>query len=192
MQGVKDQLIISFATAQKWRAWLADNHASSSGVGLRIFKKDSGRKSVSYDEALDEALCLGWIDGQKSSYDEQSWIQKFTPRRPKSLWSKRNQEHVARLIRENRMKPAGLKQVEAAKTDGRWDGAYDSPKNMKVPADFLNELRKDRKSYAFFKTLNKANMYSIAWRLQTAKKPETRAKRMKAISCMLAQGRKFH
>jgi uncharacterized protein YdeI (YjbR/CyaY-like superfamily) len=192
MQRVKEQLIISCATAQQWRAWLADNHASSSGIRLRISKKASGQKSVSYDEALDEALCFGWIDGQKSSYDEKSWIQKFSPRRPKSLWSKRNREHVARLIRENRMKPAGLKQVEAAKTDGRWDGAYDSPKNMIVPADFLKELRKDRKSHAFFKTLNKANMYSIAWRLQTAKKPETRTKRMKAILCMLAQGRKFH
>jgi uncharacterized protein YdeI (YjbR/CyaY-like superfamily) len=192
MQRVKEQLIISCATAQQWRAWLADNHASSSGIRLRISKKASGQKSVSYDEALDEALCFGWIDGQKSSYDEKSWIQKFSPRRPKSLWSKRNREHVARLIRENRMKPAGLKQVESAKTDGRWDGAYDSPKNMIVPADFLKELRKDRKSHAFFKTLNKANMYSIAWRLQTAKKPETRTKWMKAILCMLAQGRKFH
>ena len=121
MRSVKELPILSFPTARTWHAWLDKNHSSSSGVQLRIFKKGSGQKSVSYDEALDEALCYGWIDGQKSSYDEASWIQKFTPRRSKSIWSKRNKEHVARLIEEKRMKPAGLKQVEAAKIDGRWD-----------------------------------------------------------------------
>jgi uncharacterized protein YdeI (YjbR/CyaY-like superfamily) len=192
MQGVKEHPIVSFPTAQKWRAWLATNHASLSGAQLRIFKKGSGQKSVSYDEALDEALCFGWIDGQKKAYDEKSWIQKFMPRRSKSIWSKRNKEHIARLIKEKRMMPSGLREVEAAKKDGRWDAAYDSPKNMKIPPDFLRELKKDKSAYVFFKTLNKANLYAIAWRLQTAKKPETREKRMQTILAMLAQGKRFH
>ncbi|MHB8483467.1 MAG: YdeI/OmpD-associated family protein [Nitrospiria bacterium] len=159
---------------------------------LRIFKKGSGQKTISYDEALDEALCFGWIDGQKQAHDDRSWIQKFSPRRAKSIWSKRNKEHIVRLVKERRMKPAGLKEVEAAKKDGRWDSAYDSPKNMKIPDDFLKELKRDKKAYAFFQTLNKANTYAIAWRLQTAKKPETRKKRMSEILAMMTQGKKFH
>lgn len=186
------EILLSFPTAQKWHAWLAKNHATSDGVRVLIFKKNSKQKSVSYHEALDEALCFGWIDGQKQAYDEGSWIQKFTPRRPKSMWSKRNKEHIARLIKEKRMKVAGLKVVEAAKKDGRWDDAYDSPKNMKVPNDFLKELKKNKKAKAFFNTLNKANLYGIAWRLQTAKKPETREKRMKTLLEMLAKGEKLH
>lgn len=192
MQNIKEQPMLSFATAKKWRVWLTKNHASSSGIKLRVFKKSPSLKSVSYDEVLDEALCFGWIDGQKQAYDEKSWIQKFTPRRTKSIWSKRNKEHIARLVREHRMKPAGLKEVETAKKDGRWDGAYDSPKNMKIPDDFLNELKRDKRAYAFFQTLNKANTYAIAWRLQTAKKPETRKKRMSGILAMMAQNKKFH
>lgn len=177
----KTEPVIAFRTAQEWHDWLEHNYGTSSGIWLRIFKKASGFASVTYAEALDEALCFGWIDGQKDRYDETSFLQKFTPRRPKSIWSKRNREHIARLIKEKRMKPAGLKEVEAAKTDGRWESAYDSPSNMKVPDDFLKQLQKDEKAYAFFLTLNKANTYAIAWRLQTAKKPETRERRMKAI-----------
>ena len=192
MPGLKEHPILSFASAREWRAWLAKNHDQSNGIQLRIFKKTSGERSVSYDEALDEALCFGWIDGQRKTHDEKSWIQKFTPRRPKSVWSKRNREHVARLTKEKRMMPAGLEQVESAKKDGRWDSAYDSPKNMEVPPDFLREIEKDKSAYAFFKTLNRANLYAIAWRLQTAKKPETREKRMKAMLAMLAEGKKFH
>ncbi|MFA5935457.1 MAG: YdeI/OmpD-associated family protein [Patescibacteria group bacterium] len=189
---MKEQPVLSFATVKKWHMWLAKNHASSSGIQLRIFKKDSGQKTISYDEALDEALCFGWIDSQKRAYDEKSWIQKFTHRRAKSIWSKRNKEHVARLVKERRMQPAGLKEVESAKKDGRWDSAYDSPKNIKIPDDFLKEVKKDKRAYAFFQTLNKTNTYSIAWRLQTAKKPETRAKRMSEMLAMMAQGKKFH
>jgi uncharacterized protein YdeI (YjbR/CyaY-like superfamily) len=192
MQSVKEQPVVSFEIAQKWRSWLSKNHGSSNGVNLLIFKKDSGRKSVSYGEALDAALCFGWIDGQKKAFDEKSWIQKFTPRRLKSVWSKRNKEHIARLIEEHRMKPAGLKVVEDAKADGRWDNAYDSPSKMNIPDDFLKELRKDKRAYTFFKTLNKANLYSIVWRLQTARKPQTHRNRMKAILTMLADGRRFH
>ena len=131
-------IIKFFDTAAKWRQWLTKNNAKSDGLQLRFFKKASGKKSMTYHEALDEALCFGWIDGRSNSFDAESWIQKFTPRRPKSIWSKRNREHVARLIKEKRMTEAGLKQVDAAKKDGRWDSAYDSPKNMKVPADLLS------------------------------------------------------
>jgi uncharacterized protein YdeI (YjbR/CyaY-like superfamily) len=182
----------SFKTPTEWRRWLTKHHAKPEGIWLRFFKKASGVKSITYAEALDEALCFGWIDGQLKNFDTTSWLQKFTPRRSKSIWSKRNREHVARLIKEKRMTAAGLKEVEMAKKDGRWEGAYDSPKNMQVPADFLRELKKDKNAYAFFQTLNKANTYAIAWRLQTAKKPETREKRMQALLQMLGQGKKLH
>jgi uncharacterized protein YdeI (YjbR/CyaY-like superfamily) len=188
----KNAPIHTFSTVKAWRAWLTKNHKKPEGICLRFYKKASGKKSITHGEALDEALCFGWIDGRADKYDNESWVQKFTPRRPRSVWSKRNREHVARLIGEKRMTPAGLKEVEAAKQDGRWSAAYDSPKNMEVPADFIRELKKDEKGYEFFKTLNKANTYAIAWRLQTAKKPETREKRMKALLEMLAQGKKLH
>lgn len=184
--------IKSFATPAAWRAWLAKNHGRPEGVWLRFFKKGSGKKSLTYAEALDEALCFGWIDGQSKGIDATSWQQRFTPRRAKSMWSKRNREHVARLIKEKRMATAGLKEIAAAKADGRWESAYDSPKNMQVPPDFIRELKKDSRTYAFFQTLNKANMYAIAWRLQTAKKPETRARRKDALLQMLRAGKKLH
>ncbi len=181
-----------FSTVKKWHDWLVKNHTSPEGIWVQIFKKGSGKKTVTYAESLDEALCFGWIDGQKKSYDEESFIQKFTPRRAKSMWSKRNREHIARLIKEGRMKAAGLKEVEAAKKDGRWEQAYDAPSTMEVPADFLKELKKSKKGYEFFKTLNKTNLYSIAWRLQTAKKPETREIRMKMLIEMMKDNKKFH
>jgi uncharacterized protein YdeI (YjbR/CyaY-like superfamily) len=182
----------TFSSAAEWRSWLARHHASSSGVWIRIYKKLSRKKTVTYAEALDEVLCFGWIDGQKDKYDAESFLQKFTPRRPKSAWSKRNREHVERLIKEKRMRAAGKREVDAAKKDGRWDSAYDSGSTMKVPEDFLKELKKDAKAYEFFKTLNKANIYGIAWRLQTAKKPETRARRMEKLLAMLSQRKKLH
>jgi uncharacterized protein YdeI (YjbR/CyaY-like superfamily) len=184
--------ILSFATPAEWNAWLDKNHARSNGVWLRIFKKDSGRKTVFYAEALDEALCHGWIDGQRKSYDATSWLQRFTPRRPKSVWSKINTGHVARLNKLKKMKSAGLAAVEAAKSDGRWVAAYDSPGKAVIPKDFLNQLGINKKAMAFFGTLNKTNLYSIAWRLQTARKPETRERRMKAILGMMAKGEKLH
>lgn len=187
-----DLPIIVFKSPEEWASWLAKNHAKSSGLWLRLFKKDSEFASVTYAEALDEALCYGWIDGQLDKYDEKSWLRKFTPRRPKSVWSKRNIAHIDRLAQAGKMKPSGRKEVEAAKADGRWKRAYDSPSVMQVPADFLKVLSKDKKAKAFFATLNKANTYAIAWRLQTAKKPETRAKRMQAILARLKKGEKFH
>lgn len=187
-----DQPIKSFPTSLKWRQWLIKNHSDPTGLWLRLFKKDSGIKSINYNQALDEALCFGWIDGQKKSYDEVSWIQKFTPRRARSIWSKRNREHIERLIKEKRMTAAGLKEVDAAKADGRWDKAYDSPQNMEVPADFIQDLKKNKTAYEFFLTLNKANTYAIAWNLQTAKKPETREKRKVKFLSMLAKKEKLH
>jgi uncharacterized protein YdeI (YjbR/CyaY-like superfamily) len=184
--------ILSFTSPAEWNAWLDKNHARSNGVWLRIFKKDSGHKTVYYAEALDEALCHGWIDGQKKSFNAASWLQKFTPRRPKSIWSKINTGHVARLHKLKKMKAAGLAAVAAAKSDGRWAAAYDSPGKVVIPTDFLNQLGENKKAKAFFATLNKTNLYSIAWRLQTARKPETRKRRMKTIVAMLAKGEKFH
>lgn len=189
---MSDREIVRLDSAEKWKRWLAKNHAGSKGIWLQIFKKGCGVKTVTYDEALDGALCYGWIDGQKKTHDERSWLQGFTPRRSKSLWSKRNKERVARLTKAKKMQPAGQKEVAAAKKDGRWDAAYDSPRNAEIPKDFLTGLATDKKAKAFFDTLNKTNRYSIIWRLQTAKKPETRARRVKEILARLAQGKKFH
>jgi uncharacterized protein YdeI (YjbR/CyaY-like superfamily) len=183
----------SFASSKQWKEWLKMNYATcKNGIWLRIFKKDSGEATVTYDEALDEALCFGWIDGQKKKYDEKSWLQKFTARRSDSMWSTRNKTRAAQLIGEERMQPSGLKEIETAKKDGRWDKAYESPSQMEVPADFLAILEKDQPAYEFFKTLNKANTYAIAWRLQTAKKPETREKRMQILLKMMKNRQKLH
>jgi uncharacterized protein YdeI (YjbR/CyaY-like superfamily) len=184
--------LLFFETSEAWMKWLEKNHSDSPGVWLRFYKKSSGVRSINYDLALDEALCFGWIDGQIKSHDEQSYLQKFTPRRIRSVWSKRNIENVLRLGQEGRMKTSGIREVEAAKADGRWNIAYDSPANMSIPDDLMEALSKDSKSADFFNNLNRANKYSITFRLQTAKKTETREKRMKAILEMLSKGRKFH
>jgi uncharacterized protein YdeI (YjbR/CyaY-like superfamily) len=192
LKKANERQVLAFASAKEWRKWLAANHATSDGIWLRYYKKDSGEKTVTYAEALEEALCYGWIDGQADKYDAASYIQKFTPRRPRSIWSKINTEKAERLITEGKMKKAGMQQVELAKADGRWQRAYDSPTNMKVPEDFLQQLAKNKKAKAFFDGLNKTNLYAIAWRLQTAKKPETREKRLKEIIEMMKEGKKFH
>ena len=171
---------------------MAKKHARADGLLLRIYKKDSGVPSVTYAEALDQALCFGWIDGQKLPFDADSWVQKLTPRRAKSGWSKLNVAHADRLIQEGHMMPAGLKEVEAAKADGRWATAYDSSANATMPAEFVEELARNAKAKQFYATLNKANLYSIAYRLQSAKRPETKIKRIKLIIDMLARGEKFH
>jgi len=187
-----DLPIISFSSPAEWEQWLDQNHAISKGIWLQMFKKKSGISSVYYAEALDIALCYGWIDGQLKSIDELSYMQRFTPRRPKSIWSKRNIAHIARLTKEGRMKPAGIKEAEAAKADGRWEIAYDGQASMSLPSDFLEQLSKNKKALAFYESLNKANRYAVAWRIQTAKRPETREKRMKDILGMLAGEEKFH
>ena len=192
MKSQPDFPIIAFQTQKKWRDWLSKNHSKADGVWLRLYKKNSTVKSINHNLALDEALCFGWIDGQAKGYDEESYLQKFTPRRKRSIWSKINTEKAEQLIKDDKMHSAGLAEIEKAKADGRWEKAYDSPANMKIPSDFLKQISKKPKAHSFFKTLNKTNLYSIAWRLQTAKKPETREKRIKAIIEMLEQGKNFH
>jgi uncharacterized protein YdeI (YjbR/CyaY-like superfamily) len=187
-----DYPIISFASQTEFTDWMTENHDKENGIWLRFYKKNSGVATVVYSEALDVALCFGWIDGQLKKMDDNSYIQKFTPRRAKSIWSKRNREHIGRLEKEGRMQPAGIREVEAAKRDGRWETAYDSPGNMEIPQEFMNELSKNQKALAFFNTLNKTNLFAIGWRLQTAKTPETKEKRILSIIDMLEKGKKFH
>ncbi|HEY7182665.1 MAG TPA: YdeI/OmpD-associated family protein [Blastocatellia bacterium] len=183
---------LPFERPKDWAAWLDKNHATSSGVWLKLAKKASGIKSVTYDEALEVALCYGWIDGQKKSFDETSWLQKFTPRGPKSIWSKINTEKALRLIEGGRMKPAGLKAVESARQDGRWDAAYDAQSKAVAPADLLAALDRNTKAKAFFATLDSRNRYAILHRIHTAKKAETRAKRIEQFVRMLANKEKIH
>lgn len=184
--------IISFKLPKEFEKWLSKNYDKSSGVWINLFKKDSGIKSINHKEALDEALCYGWIDGQAKPYDEKSWLQKFTPRRKKSIWSRRNTENIERLTKAGKMKPAGLKEVEVAKADGRWQKAYHSQSKMTVPEDFLKLLSKNKKAKEFFNSLSKSTVYAITWRLHTAKKPETRERRMKKFLEMLSRGEKLH
>jgi uncharacterized protein YdeI (YjbR/CyaY-like superfamily) len=184
-------LILPFESKKKFAEWLAKNHDKSAGLWLKIAKKAAGISTVTYLEALDVALCYGWIDGQKGSFDEQYFLQKFTPRRPKSTWSKINVEKVAGLIASGEMKPSGLKAVEAAKQDGRWDAAYASQKNIVVPADFQSALNKNKKAKAFFETLTGSRRYSFLFRIETAKKAETREKRIRQFVEMLAKGETF-
>lgn len=184
--------VIEFKTLAAWEKWLEKNHDKSPGVWMRVFKKGSGIKSIEIKDALDGALCFGWIDGQRNSLDEVSYLQKYCLRRKKSIWSKVNRENVERLIAAGKMRPAGHAQIEAAKADGRWADAYDSVKNMQVPEDFMRELRKDKKALAFFETLNSQNRYAIGFRLQTAKKAETRERRLKQFIEMMKNGEKFH
>jgi uncharacterized protein YdeI (YjbR/CyaY-like superfamily) len=184
--------ILPFPSAASWEQWLSDNHSKSAGVWVQVAKKASGIPSVTHDEALDVALCYGWIDGQRKPYDDTYFLQKFTPRRSKSLWSKRNIEKIAALTAAGRMQPAGMAEVEAAKRDGRWEAAYDSSKHMVLPEDLLEALAGNQRAQTFFETLNRTNVYAIVWRLQTAKKPETRKRRLEAIVAMLDKGEKFH
>jgi uncharacterized protein YdeI (YjbR/CyaY-like superfamily) len=184
--------ILLFANKKKWTDWLAKQHDKSAGVWLQIAKKDSGISSINYEEALNVALCYGWIDGQKKAFDDQYWLQKFTPRGPKSIWSKINTEKVERLIASGDMKPAGLKAIELARQDGRWDAAYASQKNISVPADFQAALDKNKQAKAFFTTLNSVNRYAILFRIHNAKKPETRARKIREFVEMLERGEKIH
>jgi uncharacterized protein YdeI (YjbR/CyaY-like superfamily) len=183
---------LTFKSSTAFRNWLEKNHAVSEGIWLRLFKKGSGQKSLTHAQALAQALCYGWIDGQIKPYDERSWLRKFTPRRSKSRWSRINTQHVERLTKAGAMTPAGLDAVEAARRDGRWQDAYDSPRNASPPEEFLRELAKNKKAKSFFDTLSRANIYAIVYRLQTARKPETREQRTKMIVAMLGRSEKFH
>ncbi len=183
---------IAFATPSAWADWLASNHASARGLWLKLYKKGSGIASATYLEALEVALAWGWIDGQKQSHDETAWLQKFTPRGPRSLWSKVNREKALALIASGAMKPSGLEQVERAQRDGRWEAAYDSPSRAAVPEDFAAALAAHPKAAAFFATLNAANRYALLFRIQTVKKAETRARRIAQFVEMLARHEKLH
>lgn len=180
--------ILPFESKKKFADWLAKNHDKSAGVWLKIAKKAAGIPTVTYAEALDVALCYGWIDGQRNGFDDRYFLQKYTPRRPKSIWSKINVGHVERLIAGGEMKPAGLKAVEAAKQDGRWDAAYSSQKNISVPEDFQSALNKNKQAKAFFETLTASRRYSFLFRITTAKRSETREKRIRQFVEMLAKG----
>ena len=188
----KDQPVMLFASQKDWAKWLDKNQAASSGIWMRLAKKAAELKSVNYAEALDVALCYGWIDGQKKSYDADSWLQKFTPRGAKSVWSKINRAKAEELIKAGKMKPAGLLAIESAKQDGRWEAAYDSQSKATAPEDFRAELEGNLKAKEFFATLNSANRYAILFRIQTAKKAETRAKRIQQFIQMLEKGEKIH
>lgn len=187
-----DLLQISFANQKAWEKWLKANHQKSSGIWLQLAKKNSGVASITYPEALEIALCYGWIDGQKKSHSEQAWLQKFTPRGKKSIWSTINREKALALIECGKMQPAGLAEIDRAKQDGRWDQTYDSPKNIQVPSDLQAALDKNPKAKAFFAKLEGRNRYAILWRVQTAKKAETRAKRIELFIGMLERGEKIH
>jgi uncharacterized protein YdeI (YjbR/CyaY-like superfamily) len=173
-----DLPIRPFKSQASWEKWLGANHVKSSGIWMQIAKKASGISSVSYQEALDVALCYGWIDGQKRPYDDAFWLQRFTPRGPRSLWSKINTGKADGLIRTGRMQPAGLAAIQAAKADGRWESAYAPSSTTEVPPELAAALDAHPNAKAFFETLRGANRYAVLFRLQTAKKPETRAKRV--------------
>jgi uncharacterized protein YdeI (YjbR/CyaY-like superfamily) len=181
-----------FKSKQDWATWLEKNHGKSTGLWLRFAKKDSGARSVSYKEALDVALCYGWIDGQKRPENEKTWLQRFVPRSDKSLWSKINREKALGLIATGEMKAAGLEAIENANKNGRWDAAYDSPSAATVPSDFQAALDGNVQAKAFFETLDRANRYALLWRIQTAKKTETRARKIREFIGMLERGEKIH
>ena len=185
-----DLPIIPFASREAWKEWLEEQHATSNGLWLKIAKKGSGVDTVSYAEALEVALCYGWIDGQKASFDEDYWLQRFTPRRPRSKWSKVNRQKATDLIERGEMKPAGLREVERAKADGRWDSAYDAQSAATVPDDLRRELEKNDKAREFFSTLDSRNRYAILYQIQDAKRPETRTRRIAKYVAMLAEQKK--
>jgi len=184
--------ILPFASAGAWETWLDENHSSSDGLWIKFARKGSGIDSVSYAEALDAALCYGWIDGQARRFDDEYWLQRFTPRRKRSKWSKVNREKVAKLVEAGKMKPAGLREVERAKADGRWDAAYDSPSKATVPDDLQRELDENPEAADFFATLDSRNRYAILYQIQDAKKPETRARRIEKYVAMLKDGKKLY
>ncbi len=185
---VTDLPELAFETPEAWAAWLRENHESAPGVWIRIAKKASAIPSVTRAQALEEALCHGWIDGQAKSLDETYYRQKYTPRRTRSLWSKRNREKVAALIEQGRMQPAGQREIDRAKEDGRWDAAYDSPSTSTVPSDLERALDADPEAAAAFVALDGQNRYAILHRIQTARKPETRARRIERFVEMLGRG----
>ncbi len=188
-----ERLILPFASAPLWASWLAEHHADTpGGVWLKLAKKETGIATVTYAEALDEALCFGWIDGRKNALDQSWWLQHFTPRRPRSRWSKVNTEKALALIDAGRMQPAGLREIEAAKADGRWERAYDRQSVAQVPPDLQAALDENPKAAEFFATLTGANRYAVLYRIHDAKRAQTRADRIAKFVEMLARGETLH
>lgn len=181
---------LAFASPKELRKWLKSNHASADELWIKVFKKGYGVPSVTWADIVIETLCWGWIDGVKKSLDDHAYIQRITPRKPRSSWSKKNTEHAERLIAEGRMEEPGLAQVLAAKSDGRWERAYSPPSEMTVPSDFLASVKRKPEAKRFFDTLNKSSIYVIAYGLATAKKPETRQRRFDKFMDMLVRGEK--
>jgi uncharacterized protein YdeI (YjbR/CyaY-like superfamily) len=188
----KDLPVLSFATARAWSEWLATRHASSRGLWLKIAKKGAGTVSVTYSEAIDGALAWGWIDGQKGRFNDVWWLQRFTPRTAKSAWSKINRAKVEALIANGKMEAPGLAEMERAKRDGRWDRAYDGARSSSVPADLIAAFARNARARAFFETLDATNRYAILYRVQTAKKPETRAERITRFVALCARHETIH
>ena len=187
-----DRVIVSFASPSAFTSWLEEHHAQPTGVWLLIEKKDSSRRSIDYREALDCALCFGWIDGQKAKNDESSWLQSFSKRRKNSLWSQVNQKHVERLITEGRMQPPGLAAIGEAKASGQWDNAYQPTRSREVPPDLEKALGQSPRAKAFFETLDSQNRFAFVFRSTNAKKPETRAKRVEEFVRMMENGEVFY
>jgi uncharacterized protein YdeI (YjbR/CyaY-like superfamily) len=189
---VPDLPVEEFASAKAWERWLARHHASSAGVWLRIAKQGTGVTTVDYADALDVALCYGWIDGVRHKHDDVSFRQRFTPRRGRSRWSQRNRDKTEALVAAGRMRPAGQAQIEAAKADGRWDAAYAGSRTMEVPDDLARALRRNAAARRAFAALDSRNRYAILYRIHDAKRPETRARRIAQFVEMLAEGRTIH
>jgi len=188
----KQQAPLAFKNASRLADWLEKHHGTATELWVQIFKSDAGVPSVTWNDCIIESIRVGWIDGQKKPFDEMSYLQRLTPRKAKSGWSAKNCRHATALIAEGRMRPAGLAQVEAAKSDGRWDTAYAGSADMTIPQDFLDALEDMPAAKAFFTTLDRRNLFSIYYRLHTAKKPETRARRIAQIAAKLDRGEKFH
>jgi uncharacterized protein YdeI (YjbR/CyaY-like superfamily) len=186
------QAKIAFASAAEWEQWLETNHTVCEGLWIKMAKKDAGVESVRYPEVLESALCFGWIDGRREALDERHFLQRFTPRRPRSRWSRINREKVERLIVDRRMRPAGLAEVQRAKADGRWEAAYEGQRRSTVPDDLQRELDARPRARAFFAELSSQNRYAIVYRLQDARKPETRARRLAKFVAMLEAGETIH
>jgi len=189
---MNDLPVLAFASIAEWEVWLKANHMSAPGIWLKLAKKETRINSISYAEALDTALCFGWIDSQKVKFDAHYWLQKFTPRRQRSAWSRVNQEKVAQLMSQGKMREAGLREVELAKTNGQWQAAYESQSRMTVPEDFQALLAQNPDAQIFFDQLDSANRYAILYRVTTAKRAQTRTDRMQKFIMMLNNREKIH
>jgi uncharacterized protein YdeI (YjbR/CyaY-like superfamily) len=190
---VKEDLeILAVESQAAWETWLDAHHGTSPGVWLKLIKKGSTRSGPTYAEAVEIGLCFGWIDGQGNRYDDDHWLQRFTPRTRRSRWSKINRDKAVGLIESGKMRAAGLAQVERARADGRWDAAYDAPSSATVPDDLRQALAKNPRAEAFFASLDSGNRYAVVYRIQDAKKPETRARRIEKYVAMLGEGQRIH